>query len=86
LSEADLSGAYLRGAYLSGADLSGAEGFYMFMAYDTSKRIVYCVKHERTWMILAGCFWGTLKELEKKVKATHNSKVYLVNIELLKGL
>ena len=30
--------------------------------------------------------WGTLEELENKVKATHNSKVYLANIEILKQL
>ena len=96
LSEADLSGANLRGtdlsrtdlseADLSGANLSGTLGFYVFCAYDTSKRIVYCVKHETTWMVKAGCFWGNLEELEKIVRDTHGSKVYLSNIELLKGL
>jgi len=35
-------------------------------------------------MIQAGCFWGFLEELETKVKETHNSKVYLANIEILK--
>ena len=91
LYEADLSGANLSGvnlgrANLIGADLDGALNYYSFFAHDTSKRIVHCIKHEKTWMIKAGCFWGTLEELEKKVKATHNSKVYLANIEILKQL
>jgi hypothetical protein len=37
-------------------------------------------------MVKAGCFWGTLKELEEKVLQSHKSKVYLHNIELLKTL
>ena len=83
---ANLRGANLYEANLRGADLYGAENYYCFMAYDTSRRIVHCVKHEDTWMIKAGCFWGTLGELETKVKETHNSRVYLANIEILKGL
>ena len=86
LRGADLSGANLRGANLRRANLRGAKSYYSFVAYDTSKRLVYCVKHKHTWMILAGCFWGTLEELETEVRETHNSKVYLANIEILKGL
>ena len=91
LSGADLSGANLRGADLRGADLSGAdlwgtENIYVFTAYDTSKRIVYCVKHKYTWYVKAGCFWGTLAELKTRVLETHNSKVYLHNIALLEQL
>jgi hypothetical protein len=86
LCGADLGGANLSGASLGGANLNRAKKYYSFTAYDTSKRIVHCVKHEDTWMIKAGCFWGTLEELEDKVKETHNSKVYLANIEILKGL
>jgi hypothetical protein len=101
LIDADLRGACLRGAYLRGADLRGvnliradlrgvnlicAENYYSFIAYDTSKRIVHCVKHDKQWMIKADCFWGTPEELEKKVKQTHNSPVYLANIEILKNL
>jgi len=86
LRGADLGEANLRGADLRGADLGEAKQYYSFTAYDTSKRIVHCVKHNNTWMIQAGCFWGTLEELETKVKETHNSKVYIANIELLKSL
>ena len=91
LYKADLTRANLRGADLYEADLTatnlrGAENYYAFLAFDTSKRIVHCIKHKDGWMIMAGCFWGTLEELEKKVKETHNSKVYLANIEILKNL
>ena len=86
LSGANLYGANLSGANLYGANLYGADGCYIFTAYDTSKRTVYCIKHKDTWMIQAGCFWGTLDELEAKVKATHNSRVYLANIALLREL
>ena len=88
LSEADLYGANLDEVNLSGANLTGAKNYYSFVAYDTSKRLVHCVKHKDAWMIQTGCycFWGTLEELETKVKETHNSKVYLANIEILKGL
>ena len=78
--------AKLHGADLREASLYGANSYYSFFAYDSSRRIVHCVKHEETWMVKAGCFWGTLEELEQKVRDTHNSKVYLSNIEILKGL
>lgn len=86
LRGADLNEANLRGANLSGANLSGAENCYIFNAYDTSKRIVYCVRHKENWMVQAGCFWGNLDELENKVLNTHRSKVYLANIAILKEL
>ena len=96
LEEADLRGANLEGAYLYGANLEGAnlyganlEGaynLYVFNAFDTSKRMVYCVKHSDTWYVKAGCFWGTIAELKDKVLATHNSKVYLHNISLLEQI
>jgi uncharacterized protein YjbI with pentapeptide repeats len=96
LEDANLRNANLRGAYLEDADLRNAnlykanlgnnKNYYSFVAYDTSKRLVHCVKHKETWMIKAGCFWGTLKELEEKVLQSHKSKVYLHNIELLKTL
>lgn len=96
LRGADLSGANLNGANLYRADLSeanlsranlnGAVNCYIFNAYDTSKRIVYCVRHKENWMVQAGCFWGNLDELENKVLDTHRSKVYLANIALLKEL
>ncbi len=96
LRGANLDGAYLRGAnlmranlegaYLEGAYLREAYNLYVFNAFDTSKRMVYCVRHSDTWYIKAGCFWGTITELKAKVLATHNSKVYLHNIALLAQL
>ena len=86
LSGADLNGANLRFANLRDADLKDAKSYYSFTAYGTSKRIVHCIKNQDTWMVQAGCFWGTLDELEAKVKSTHNSKVYLSNIGLLRSL
>jgi hypothetical protein len=85
LNCADLS-VGLSGADLNCADLKGAINYYSFVAYDTSKRLVHCVKHDTTWMIKAGCFWGTLEELEIKVLDTHKSSVYLANIEILKTI
>ena len=81
-----LEKAVSENAYLQNANLGSAKNYYSFIAYDTSKRLVHCVKHQETWMVKAGCFWGTLKELEEKVLQSHKSKVYLHNIELLKTL
>ena len=91
LEGADLYRADLRRANLDGADLNGAilletENIYVFTAYDTSKRMVYCVRHSDTWYVKAGCFWDTIAELKAKVLATHNSKVYLHNIALLEQI
>ena len=86
LSSADLSSADLSSAALRDADIRFAKNYYSFVAYDTSKRTVHCIKHGTTWMVKAGCFWGTLDELETKVKETHNSKAYLANIEILRNL
>ena len=91
LRAADLMRSNLRGVNLTDSDLrgayfEGASNYYSFVAYDTSKRLVHCVKHNTTWMIQAGCFWGTLEELEKKVLHTHKSSVYLANIEILKTI
>ena len=86
LRGADLYGVNLHGANLRGADLNRAKNYYSFFSYNTSKLIVHCILHEKTWMIKVGCFWGTLEELEKEVKDAHNCSVYLVNIEILKKL
>ena len=86
LSGADLYGANLSGANLYGANLYGAKNIYTFNAFDTSKRVVICVKHPNTWYINAGCFWGTLAELKAKVLSTHKSEVYLHNIALLEKI
>ena len=86
LSGADLKNANLKGADLKGAYFEGASNYYSFVAYDKSKRLVHCVKHDTTWMVQAGCFWGTLEELEEKVLYTKKSSVYLANIEILKTI
>ena len=85
LSNADLSGVDLRGANLSNADLSGAKSIYQFGPMPTSGRIIYAVKHETKFMVKAGCFCGTLDELEEKVKSSHNCPMYLGFINLLKS-
>ena len=85
LSGADLSGANLYGANLSGADLSGAKSIISFGPMPTSGRIIYASKHEDQWKVQAGCFWGTLDELELKVKSNHNCPFYLGVINLLRN-
>ena len=74
----DLSGADLRKADLYGSDLCETElrkvnfhralNYYSFFAYDTSKRIVHCVKHEKTWMIKAGVLLGNFRRIGKESK------------------
>jgi len=86
LRDVDLKGADLKGAYLEGAYLEGALNYYSFVAYESSKRIVHCVKHDDTWMVQAGCFWGNLDELKERVINTNKSLVYLANIEILKKI
>jgi len=86
LNYADLANVNLESAYLDNNNFNGNKGYHSFIAYDTSKRTVHCFKHNNTWMVKAGCFWGSLEELETKVLETHKSKVYLMNIEYLKNL
>ena len=86
LNGANLERADLREACLIGANLENVYNLYVFNACDTSRRMVYCVKHLDTWYVQSGCFWGTLAELKAKVLATHKSKVYLHNIALLEQL
>jgi uncharacterized protein YjbI with pentapeptide repeats len=85
LSRADLSRADLTGADLRGADLTGAEGIHIFGPMPTSGRMIYAVRHGETWKVKAGCFWGTLDELEGKVNASHKCPFYLVIINLLRN-
>jgi hypothetical protein len=84
LQGADLQGAYLRGADLRRADLQGAYHIKSFGPMPTSGRMVYAVKHDIEWMVQAGCFWGTLDELEAKVKASHNCPTYLAFIAMMR--
>lgn len=86
LEEVNLKDANLRGTNLEGTNLKKVYNYYSFVAYDTSKRLVHCIKHMDTWMLKEDNFWGTLDELEKEVEETHNSKVYLSNIAILKEL
>ena len=86
LTGADLKNANLTYVYLTNANLTDAKNYYSFVASDTSNRIVHCVRHDKQWMVKAGCFWGTLEELEVEVKKSHNSNVYLANIEIIKNL
>jgi len=86
LCGADLCGADLSGADLCGADLCGAKNIMQFGPMPTSGRVIYAVRHDSGWMVQAGCFWGTVDELEAKVKASHNCPAYLGFIELLRKL
>jgi len=95
LSGADLSGADLRGANLSGADLSYADlsGAYLSGKYfqlsrigSASRMTTYSVDDDIIW---CGCFKGTMKEFEDKVRITHKDNElylneYLNAIEYLK--
>jgi hypothetical protein len=90
LRGADMYGADLRGADLSGSDLSGADmreakGIMKFGPMPTSGRMIYAVRHDSGWMVQAGCFWGTLDELESAVKEKHNCPMYLGIIQLLRN-
>ena len=77
---ADLFGADLSGANLSGADLSGAYVFKKDNTIEDIKQIgnigsrggyTVAFKCRLNIQINCGCFWGTLKEFEKKVEETH---------------
>lgn len=71
-------------ANLSGANLSGAKNIMAIGPMPTSGRIIYAVRNEDSIMVQAGCFWGTVDELEREVKANHNCPVYLSAIEMIK--
>ena len=87
LTGANLTRANLTGANLTGAYLSGAKNIYTFGPMQTSKRICHAVWHgeEKGWLVQAGCFWGSLDELEKVVMERHSCPVYLANIALLRA-
>ena len=79
LSFADLSSADLRSANLSSADLSYAnttKRYIQIGCIGSNKRITtYCFEDDIIW---CGCFKGTLKEFEEKVKENHkDNKQYL---------
>ena len=54
--------ANLTGANLTGANLTGAKGVVTFGPIGSALRIGYAVAHDKTAMVLLGCFWGTRKE------------------------
>jgi hypothetical protein len=92
LSGAYLRGADLRGADLTGADgiiaigPIGSRGDFIFavlfkagqthvVGSDDGKIIQEKIE-KTTIYVKAGCFWGTLAEFKKKVKATHKENKY----------
>ena len=81
---ADLREANLHVADLRGANLHGANGILEFGPMPTSGRIIFFVQHESSIMAQAGCFWGTIDELEQAVKAKHNCPMYLGIIALVR--
>ena len=81
---ADLYGADLDRADLRGAYLRGALGIMQLGPMPTSGRMVFFVQHESAIMAQAGCFWGTIDELEQAVKAKHNCPMYLGIIALVR--
>ena len=107
LSSADLSSADLRHAILSSADLRSADlssadlrhadlsyaktdnRYIQISCIGSEKRMTtYCFEDD---LIICGCFTGTLKEFEKKVKYTYSNKKqwlaeYLGFITYLKNL
>jgi hypothetical protein len=90
LRECNLRGCDLRecdlyGCNLREADLSGSKNIMQFGPMPTSGRIIYAVRHDSGWMLQAGCFWGSLEELEAEVKANHNCPMYLEIIQLLRN-
>ncbi len=86
LYKCDLYGCDLRGANLRSADLYMGKNIMQFGPMPTSGRMIYAVRHDSGWMVRAGCFWGTVDELEAKVKASHNCPAYFGFIEILKKL
>ena len=76
--------ADLSGANLIRANLTGAKGYFGFGPMPTSGRIVHCVWGNEGWTVKAGCFWGSLDELEARVKEQHNCPVYLGMVAFLR--
>ena len=92
LSSADLSFANLSFADLRSANLSSAKTdkrYIQIACIGSAKRMTtYCFDDDE---ITSGCFRGTLKEFEKKVKETHKNneqylKEYMGFIKYLKSL
>ena len=92
LSSANLRSADLRSADLGSANLSYADldkRYIQVACIGSAKRMTtYCFDDDFVW---CGCFIGTLKEFEIKVKETHKNnekhlKEYLGFIEYVKSL
>jgi len=92
LSYADLRSADLRSANLSSADLSYAKTdkrYIQIGCIGSAKRMTtYCFEDD---IVMCGCFTGTLKEFEKKVKENHKDnpqylKEYTGAIKYIKSL
>lgn len=87
LKRSDLYASNIRLSDLSGCYLTGCSNILSYGPMPTSGRIIYAIWHgaETGWMVQAGCFWGNLDVLEKRVKETHNCPVYLDTINILRN-
>jgi len=97
LRGSDLRGSDLRGSDLSGSDLSGSDlsqatttkRYFQSSCIGSAKRLTtYCFDDDTIW---CGCFQGTLKDFEKRVKETHKEnpqylKEYLQLIKFIKAI
>ena len=95
LEGADLYGADLQGADLRGADLWGATTQYNARFGHFSKvggRACFYYKPietDATWVIVAGCFVGTLNEFEAAAKLKYPNdaiRAYEAQIAYLRGI
>jgi len=90
LQYANLQGTYLRGAYLQGADNEKVKivDFMSVSGIGSAERQTLFFKTNKDVIVQCGCFYGTLKEFQKKVKETHkgnkHEKEYLTAIKLVK--
>ena len=91
LSCADLSGADLSEADLSGADLSGAAGIIELPVGDPRGYRSFAVKHDRGWIIFAGCRKFTIPEAkdhwgDDSYNDHDRGERYIHSIEYLEGV
>jgi len=81
LRSANLSGANLSNANLSFVNLSGANSNkYNFLAVygigSANRQTLYIPEMDKVW---CGCFIGSMKEFEDKVKETYKDGIHLEN-------
>ena len=93
LDGANLDGANLDGANLDGAHLDGAKGIKDVLSIGpigSRKAYLMAILDDKDNItVQTGCFKGTLKQFEAKVKKTHpddkHSQPYLIAIDLIKA-